>query len=445
MKRSYEKVRSRISMDGEISKLRQLFDSVKDNRGKNRRHKLSDILMSGYAMFSLKYPSLLNFEEQNKNEQLNLQSIFGISKPCSDTNLRTVLDKLNPTFIREYFHKQFNLLEKSGFIEEYQYKIGSKKYLIVSNDGVQHFSSKNCNCDKCLKKHHSNGSITYHHNMLCGALVHPDKREVFILDNEPIINEDGSTKNDCERNAAKRLLEHFGEAYKTPLKTYNFLMVEDALYANEPHIKELKGKEFDYIINVKPTSQKTLFKQVEGRRKRKQTNEYSYTENGIKHSFEYINNLVLTNSGEVRVNFLHYQQTTFDKKGKVKKITTFSWITSIKINKNNVRNIMKTGRSRWKIENETFNTLKNLGYHFEHNYGHGKDHLSTTFAFLMLLAFLIDQIIQAACHTFQLLEQNLRTKIKLWQSIKAVFHTIVCSSMEHIYSIVAFNFDIQIE
>lgn len=58
MKRSYEKVRAGISIDGEISKLPELFDTVKDNRGKNSRHKLSDILMSGYVMFSLKYPSL---------------------------------------------------------------------------------------------------------------------------------------------------------------------------------------------------------------------------------------------------------------------------------------------------------------------------------------------------------------------------------------------------
>jgi hypothetical protein len=276
--------------------------------------------------------------------------------------------------------------------------------------------------------------------MLCCALVHPDKREVFVLNSEPIINKDGTTKNDCERNAAKRLLEQLEESYAEPIEKYNFLMVEDALYANEPHIKDLLGKGFDYIINVKPTSQKTLFKQVQGRQKRKQTRKYSFTKNGVKHSFEYANNLALTNSGKVRVNFLHYQQT--DKKGKT---TTFSWITNIKINKNSVTNIMKTGRSRWKIENETFNTLKNLGYHFEHNYGHGKDHLSTMFAYLMLLAFLIDQIIQAACHIFKVIELNIRTKIKLWEAIKATFHSVICQSMEHIYHIVAFNFEIQIE
>jgi len=61
---------------------------------------------------------------------------------------------------------------------------------------------------------------------------------------------------------------------------------------------------------------------------------------------------------------------------------------------------MRAGHSRWKIENETFNTLKNLGYHFMHNFGHGKDHLSTMFAYLILMAFYVDQLIQACCHIF---------------------------------------------
>ena len=78
--------------------------------------------------------------------------------------------------------------------------------------------------------------------MLCCALVHPDKREVFMLDSEPIINEDGTTKNDCERNAAKRLLKNMKKNYSSSIEKYNFLMVEDALYANEPHILDLMDK-----------------------------------------------------------------------------------------------------------------------------------------------------------------------------------------------------------
>ena len=58
--------------------------------------------------------------------------------------------------------------------------------------------------------------------------------------------------------------------------------------------------------------------------------------------------------------------------------------------KQNVAAIMRAGRASWKVENETFNTLKNQGYHFEHNFGHGEKHLATVFANLMMLAFLID-------------------------------------------------------
>ncbi len=283
--------------------------------------------------------------------------------------------------------------------------------------------------------------------MLCCALVHPDRREVFVLDSETILNEDGSTKNDCERNAAKRLLQHFEKVYKHPVEKYNFLMVEDALYANEPHIRKLQEKGMSFIVNVKPTSQKTLFKQVVGRRERNQTKKHEVTISGIKHTSEYINNLVLTNSGGLRVNFLCYKQT--DKKGKV---TTLTWITDIKLTKNNVFSVMNAGRSipipiGRKIENETFNTLKNLGYHFEHNYGHGDDHLSIIFAFLMLLAFLIDQIVQSACHIFRAIEIEIeiKTKIKLWQSIKSVFHTVLVQSMKQIYRYVTMLFDIKIE
>jgi len=126
-------------------------------------------------------------------------------------------------------------------------------------------------------------------------------------------------------------------------------------------------------------------------------------------------------------------------------VATFTWITDIKLNKSNVFRIMKNGRSRWKIENETFNTLKNLGYHFEHNYGHGDDHLSTIFDFLMLLAFLTNQIVQAACRIFRAIEFKIKTKIKLWQSIKSVFHTLIVQSMEQIYRHVAMLFDVKLE
>ncbi len=76
-------------------------------------------------------------------------------------------------------------------------------------------------------------------------------------------------------------------------------------------------------------------------------------------------------------------------------------ITYIEVSEQTVRDIVKGGRARWKIENETFNTLKNQGYNFEHNYGHGNQNLSNVLAGLMLLAFMIDQCLESLSVEFK--------------------------------------------
>lgn len=110
----------------------------------------------------------------------------------------------------------------------------------------------------------------------------------------------------------------------------------------------------------------------------------------------------------MKLNILVYEQV--DRKGK---ITRFSWVINRKITRRNVEMVMRIGRSRWKIENETFNTLKNQGYHFEHNYGHGKKYFCSTLALLMLLAFLIDQLVELCSQPFQLILKAAQTKKSL--------------------------------
>jgi GMP synthase-like glutamine amidotransferase len=50
--------------------------------------------------------------------------------------------------------------------------------------------------------------------MLCAVLIHPDQSEVFVMGTEPIQQQDGSEKNDCERNASKRLVDWLSTNYK---------------------------------------------------------------------------------------------------------------------------------------------------------------------------------------------------------------------------------------
>ena len=99
---------------------------------------------------------------------------------------------------------------------------------------------------------------------------------------------------------------------------------------------------------------------------------------------------------DLQVNWLQYGEYGPDGEER-----TWTWVTDLEISRQNARWLVKGGRCRWKIENETFNTLKNQGYHFEHNYGHGEKNLSVVFAMLMMLAFLVDQVQQLCCPLFQ--------------------------------------------
>ena len=435
MKTSYKALRDAISYDGQISQLRQQFEQIKDKRAANCSYSLPDLLMSVFAMFSLKYESLLDFEKQSDAIKSNLKTIFGIKDFSSDSCLRKVLDKIDWKVLRNLFKKQFEQLIELGIVKTYEYLGG---YTLVSVDGVEHFSSKKVHCDCCLTKKHKNGEITYTHSMLCAVMVHPGESEVFVMGTEPIQTQDGAKKNDCEQNASKRLIDWMSEAYKG----LKLLFIEDALYSTAPNIKKIRENNWDFILAVKPDSHHYLFRIFTvNRLMNKSIETHYYEEKGNKYTLWFFNNESINESNpDVKVNFIYCKQT--NSKGKV---TNFSWVTSLKITVSNVVEIMKAGRSRWKIENETFNTLKNQGYHFEHNYGHGYESLSCVFAHLMLFAFLTDQVVQRCSKTFQEVHQAVRTKVKLWFCVRAAFTLKEYSSFKDIYLDIACRFMVQIE
>ena len=414
--------------------LSEEFAHLPDHRRVNRSYRLADVLRSAFAMFSLKSPSLLSFKEQTKQEEKNLKAIYHIQSIPSDTQMRTALDPLDPTPLRAIFPRFYSELNRAGVIKEYEYWKG---HVIISIDGVEHFSSTKVHCDHCTTRTHRNGETSYHHAGLAAVLVHPDQEEVFTLDFEPILNADGAKKNDCERNAAKRLCQDLDERY-FDLKP---ILVEDALYANAPHLRQITGYGWLFVLNVKPDSHQSLEKQFAGRRASGQVKELRIADpQGIKHYFAWTNDLCLCESAvDVKVNYLLYEQT--DKQGKVSRWT---WITNIPLNARSVEPVMRAGRARWKIENETFNTLKNQGYNFEHNYGHGKQNLATILALLMFFAFTVDQMIQRCWRLFRQVRGGLRTKAKLWDIIRSLFKVQLFPTMDALYRQIAELYDIQL-
>ena len=230
--------------------------------------------------------------------------------------------------------------------------------------------------------------------MLGAAIIHPDFREVIPLMPEPIVKQDGTAKNDCERNAAKRFLAKLRQDHPH----LKFIVTEDSLSSNAPHIETLHDHGCHYILGVKEGDHAYLFTQVQAAEDAGRVTTYERHDRaaGVVHRFRFVNDVPLNASrADVRVNFIEYWEIGKDK------VQHFSWVTDVRVNKRNVYKLMRGGRARWKIENETFNTLKNQGYNFEHNYGHGEQNLSVVFATLMMLAFLVDQTQQLCCALFR--------------------------------------------
>ena len=436
MPRIVESKDNHLKFDSQMQFLVDRFEQFPDHRASNVSYSLAGVLQAAFAMFSLKCRSLLDFKQQTVVERSNLRAIYRITGqiPC-DSQMRATLDDLDFEHLRSLFPSLYQRLCQAGMLTDYKYW---QEYVLVSVDGVEHFSSTAVHCPSCTTKTLRNGKISYHHGALAAVIVHPEEKEVFAIEVEPIVKQDGETKNDCERNAAKRLCERLKRSYPK----LRILLVEDALYANAPHIREIDKNGWKYILNVKPDSHKSLFEQFGGRRQAGKIKELRKTdENGVEQYFGWANGLYLNESAtEVKVNYLWYEET--NHKGEVKRWT---WITNLPLTMMTVEKVMKGGRARWKIENETFNTLKNQGYNFGHNYGHGENNLSTVLAIMMFLAFLIDQTQQRYCQLFKQLWKGLKTKTKLWGAIQNVFRVIECETMEKLYLRIAYLYQIRLE
>jgi len=412
-RKSFAEQRNALSLDNILGEHHQAFHKIPDPRNRIIHQSMADICQAGFALFHLKFPSLLDFDTMTPFQKANLKTVYGIKQKCSDTQMRRMLDEVDPEVFRQRICEVIrNDFSRVGGISQYQV---FDRRLILSLDGVEHFRSSKVHCSSCLIHKVANGDISYRHQMLCGSIVHPNESTVFLAAAEPIVRQDGSQKNDCERNAASRLIDNLSADYKA----FKFLVVADSLYGCGPIVEQLLEADHQFVISVKPGDHKTLFQHFRARKAQHKARELVIDEKGKTHRFTWVNNMGLNNTqAHLRVNFLHYQET--NDQGK---IVTFSWITNRKINRSNVNLLMRIGRSRWKIENETFNTLKNQGYNFEHNYGHGKKHLCTGLAYLMLLAFLTDQLMELCSSTFQEILCKARTRVKVWFSQRALFTT----------------------
>lgn len=415
-------------MDAMLATLHGCFEGVRDPSRGEPTIRLHDVLMSGFAMMALKDPSLLAFERRRIVEEHNLRSVFHIKDIPCDTQMRTRLDVVDPDWLRPAYRALFRKAQRGKALEKMVFMEGC--YLIAL-DGTGYFSSEKLFSPFCLVKSCSkSGKTIYHLQALGAAMVHPDSRTVIPLAPEPICKQDGETKNDCERNGARRWLGNFRKDHPH-LKV---IITEDALSPNAPHIRDILAAGCHFILGVKEDDHKYLFDCLNATVEAGKAIEHDLPDPqnpDVHHFFRFTSGLPLNESNkDILVNVVEY----WEEGGK--KPRYFSWVTDLTITKDNVYDIMRGGRTRWKVENETFNTLKNQGYHLEHNFGLGEKYLSLTFFSLMMLAFLVDQLQERCCALYQEIRKKRGSKKELFETIRGVFRLIVVHSMEAIYRLI---------
>lgn len=422
------RMRKHLCLPGLLKRARQRFSCIKDSVTRQVNISLTDCLMSGLAIFGMKYPSLLQFDKEFRTKKMvmhNLQTLYHIQNVPSDTYLRERLDEISPPGLQKTIDRLIAQLQRGKVLELYQY---DEDYCLVSLDASGYFSSNEIHCINCCEKKHKDGSITYYHQMLAAVMVNPRYNTVFPLMLEPIQKQDGKTKNDCEHNAAKRLLKNLRCSHPH----LKMIIVLDGLYADSVIIQLLKELEFPFIITAKDDDLKYMFEFYRVAQKQ----EYVKTEKEVERRYQWVNQLPLNDShAEILVNVLECRETT--RHGSKR----FCWITDLPLNDDRVDRVGKGARARWKIENETFNTLKNQGYQFEHNFGHGNKNLSTVFAYLMFTAFLIDQIQQFCCQYFKAALRKWGTRRQVWQEIRGLFQNYFVDTWEDLYTAIIEDFE----
>jgi hypothetical protein len=387
-----------------VKRFREVVRAFPDRRtGSNTKYSLEDFALSAFSVFFTQSPSFLTYQRTMKKAQgqSNAQSLFEIEQIPTDNQIRTTLDPVPPQELFPVFDSVYQALAEQGVIESFK-AVGDTT--LIALDGTWYFSSEKIHCQNCSHIEHKSGQITYYHSAITPVIVAPGQPQAIALRPEFITPQDGHQKQDCEINASKRWLEK--------------------------HSTLLHG--FHFIFVCKPDSHKTLYQWVEllqegghlqtlkQRLKNKSNQWETYT-------FRFANDVPLADGEDaLKVNWCELTVTHSKKKVLYRN----SFITDFRITRENVAAIVASGRARWKIENENNNTLKTKGYHLEHNFGHGKKHLSSLLAAMNILAFLFHTFLSFADEAYQQIRSELPTRQSFFDDIRALLRYMRFESWE---------------
>ena len=416
-----------VTLEAMIELLSCTFGDLPDTRQSDRvNYGLHDTLMSGFAMMFFQHSSLLEFQRkmQQRRGRCNLETIFGVHEVPSDTQMREILDGVPPELLRPLLPALFAKVRRAGWAKEFKSTVPSGfhqgDYYSAMLDGSDYFHSTNIQCPGCLQRTDTGGEVHFRHTVVSATLVKAGSHRVLPLDVEEVRNSDGQDKQDCELNAAKRLLPRLRQEHpQLPL-----IIGGDDLYCHEPFIAQLRDLRLHHVLACKPTSHVELYEWVE---------DIARIDGCIKgqwhegpacrrrfYTYRIASSVPLTATRRVWGTLVEVWE--HDREGQ--QLYHNAWFTDLEVTSDNVAAIVRIGRSRWKIENEQFNVHKNHGYELEHNYGHGQQTLSMVFYLLNLLAFVTHVILERGDRLYQRCLAT-TSRRELWHTLRTAMRMML--------------------
>ncbi len=396
-----------------LDRLRECFADLPDpRRGRNRRYSMADIGMAALSVFLMQSPSFLARQRTlaESRARSNAHTLFGLARIPCDNHIRQLLDGVPAAHFDDAFHALAEDLDARGALAPMRCLDGRA---LIALDGTEFFRSRNIHCDNCSTRKRNDGGTEYFHQMLAATVVAPGRTQSLPLPPEFVAPRDGAAKQDCERQAVKRWLARHGPRCAALRPVY----LGDDLYACQPVRRAMLDAGGDFLLTAKPASHKTLCEYLDGIRipTRRRT-----AGRGAKrriHRHRWMTGLPIRDGDDaLRVNWLEIESAKPD--GKVTYRGAF--VTSLPVDRDNVAELADCARARWKIENETFNVLKQHGYHLEHNFGHGKDTLAAVLVVLNLLAFALHTACELAEDLWRRARQRLGTRARLFEHLRTL-------------------------
>jgi hypothetical protein len=414
--------------DGLLNNLEAAGETLIDNRRKgfDLKYRLTDALKCALSVFFFQHPSMLDFQVKMKQKfkRNNLETIMRVKEIPSNVQITTLLDEINPDFISGVFNENLLLLHRWGGLQDYRCLEGG---VLIALDGLWYHSSEQIHCPHCL--HKTKDSVTtYYHSALAGTIVKPGNTAVLPLAPEMITNTDGDggKKQDCERNAAKRWLSKHADEYKWLSPT----LLGDDLFSNYPFCKDVTDHGYSFIFTCKEVSHPWLTETIKNSFLMESSRKEWNGRHHLIYSYQWLNGVqIRDNKDTLLVNYLSLSIWNEE----LNKRTFFnSWITDKTITCDNAALIASCGRSRWKIENEHTNVLKNHGYNLNHNFGHGKTHASEMYCLINLLAFQMHTIMDLSDEEYKKARIYAGRRDEFFNELRVLMRRTLFESWQHL-------------